>query len=125
MKQSNIDDFLEMAKSVNKPINYKPKPPELKDYADQAKNMDELSKTLKGTSDKQIKQENTGTGTETDASGKPIKKNGYDERQTESDSVVAKYTWIHDPENGNTYRLKKMHKESGRGRWISEPFKDK
>jgi hypothetical protein len=78
----------------------------------------------KTKSDKDIKKESTGENTtETDAFGKPLDDEKFEYKRSEEDSTIKTYIMLFDEKNGNVYRDKKVHKNSLKGRYVTEEYR--
>jgi RHS repeat-associated protein len=84
-------------------------------------NTSKARKEAKGISDREIVESSTGPAEKTDASGKPIE-NNINTGQTEADSIVITFTYLHDDEKGDSVQDWRIHKNENRGRPISKKY---
>lgn len=88
--------------------------------------VDSQSGSSNGASDKEIIEQTTGTSEKTDRSGRPIDDENNVPKGKESDSIITEYTFLVDEiDRTKTVGLKKVHRSTHRGRWLSSPFKKK
>ena len=80
--------------------------------------------SIEETSDKDIYEQNTGTGKKTDAAARPLDEiDQMQGQQDESDSLVVTYTLKYRDGKPLIQRDKKQHKHENKGRWITKPYK--
>ena len=74
------------------------------------------------TSDKEIIELTTGTGDQTDRTGKPINNEAYIPIGQESDSIIEEVGVLFDEEGAIVFRKQKVHQYTNRGRFITGPY---
>jgi hypothetical protein len=76
----------------------------------------------KGTSDKEIVENSTGTAEKKDAHGKPVEQNDYKPEGQETDSSVIQKTYYFDDVDGDTVQDWRVHKFTNMGRPVSKKY---